>query len=128
MGRDCSREAIILYCSIKRETINRGRAIIRGNTVLTCKDVSFEWSLHRFLSKDLKVTSILTDGFIFNQIRIGSVGCWGKGKIRLQLYLENNVLEHVREPTKNLFVNFEIPETQKYIVHLLDIVNHYMYM
>ena len=39
----------------------------------TKKEVSFEWSHHRFLSKDLKVTTIVTDGCISNQIR--SVGC-----------------------------------------------------
>lgn len=86
----------------------------------TEKEVSFEWSHHRFLSKDLKVTTIITDGFFSNQIRIGSVGCQGKGKIRVQLYLENSLLEEGREPTKNFFGNFEIPGKQKYVVHLLD--------
>ena len=39
----------------------------------TDKEVSFEWSHHRFLSKDLKVTTIVTDGFISNQI---NWKCW----------------------------------------------------
>ena len=36
----------------------------------TEKEVLFEWSHHRFLSKDLKVTTIITDGFFLIKLEL----------------------------------------------------------